>query len=168
MARNVEIKARVTDVTAVRKRANALPVRATEELEQTDTFFVVPHGRLKLRESSGSTAELIFYERSDSAGPKLSEYQRIGCADPERWRTLLGRALGVRGVVKKQRSVLLVGRTRIHLDRVEGLGDFLELEVILEEGESAARGEAVARELLSALGIGVSSCVSGAYIDLLA
>jgi len=77
-------------------------------------------------------------------------------------------AYGQAGRVCKNRTLLLSGRTRIHLDRVEGLGDFLELEVVLEEGESVESGEAVARELMQKLGIDPYQLVEGAYVDLLA
>jgi predicted adenylyl cyclase CyaB len=70
--------------------------------------------------------------------------------------------------VRKQRTLFLAGRTRIHLDRVEGLGDFLELEVVLAEGEPADAGVREARALMHALGVESSQLVEGAYVDLLA
>uniref|UniRef100_A0A8C3FEW7 CYTH domain-containing protein n=1 Tax=Chrysemys picta bellii TaxID=8478 RepID=A0A8C3FEW7_CHRPI len=73
--------------------------------------------------------QLIFYERPDSEGPKLSHYSISPTADPAGLKAVLSQALGVQGVVKKERRLYVVGQTRVHLDRVEGLGDFLELEV---------------------------------------
>jgi predicted adenylyl cyclase CyaB len=75
--------------------------------------------------------------------------------------------LPVRGVVVKRREVIIVGRTRIHLDEVRHLGSFLELEVVLRDDEPAEAGEREARRLLETLGIATSSLISGAYIDLL-
>jgi predicted adenylyl cyclase CyaB len=69
--------------------------------------------------------------------------------------------------VRKQRRLFIVGRTRVHLDRVEGLGEFLELEVVLEEGEPAEAGMAEAHALMARLGIGTDQLVQGAYVDLL-
>ncbi|CAD7695776.1 unnamed protein product [Ostreobium quekettii] len=85
--------------------------------------------------------------------------------DPRSLSEALGRSLGVRGVVEKQREVIMVGRTRVHLDEVAGLGTFLELEVQLAEGQSAEEGEAVAAELMAHFGVGRGCLVEGAYID---
>ena len=79
----------------------------------------------------------------------------------------LARAQGVVGRVRKTRLLLLAGQTRIHLDRVEGLGDFLELEVVLREGQSEAEGEAIAEQLMAQLGVSASQRLAGAYLDLL-
>ena len=122
---------------------------------------------MKLRQSSDGSGELIFYERSDQAGPKESSYSRCACPEPKAVSAVLGQALGVRGVVEKRREVFIIGRTRIHLDDVRGLGSFLEIEVVLDDGEAAAAGEQVARELLAAFGVPASALVARAYIDLL-
>lgn len=82
-------------------------------------------------------------------------------------RETLGRALGIVGRVRKLRRLYLVGRTRIHLDEVEGLGSFVELEVVLAEGESPDRGREVARQIMSSLDLDGSQLVQGAYVDLL-
>jgi adenylate cyclase class IV len=87
------------------------------ELEQEDTFFVCPRGRLKLRQFAGCPqAELIYYERPESSGPRESRYIVHPTADPEGLREVLSAALGVRGVVRKRRTVYLIGQTRVHLD----------------------------------------------------
>jgi adenylate cyclase class IV len=167
VARNVEIKARLADREAARARVAALAPDRHEKLAQVDTFFRVPRGRLKLRKLGPASGELIFYERDDTTGPKLSSYAISPCENPDELAALLGAALGVRGEVAKERDVYLVGRTRIHLDRVRGLGDFLELEVVLADGETAEQGEAVARDLLRALAVPDDALVAGAYADLL-
>jgi adenylate cyclase class IV len=82
-------------------------------------------------------------------------------------RALLQRACGSIGRVRKQRLLLLVGQTRIHLDRVDGLGDFLELEVVLREGQSTADGIAIAEALMHELGLTQAERIAGAYLDLL-
>ena len=89
------------------------------------------------------------------------------CPDAQQLVQALGAVLPVRGRVVKRRELLLAGRTRIHLDQVEHLGSFVELEVVLREDENAAAGEREARELLDALGIPFDALVSEAYIDLL-
>ncbi len=170
MPRNTEIKARIAsrdDAEKIHRRAAELASAPPEVLQQVDTFFNAPHGRLKLRRFAGGSGELIFYERPDRTGPKTSAYERSPCSSPETLSSVLERALGRRGVVAKKRHVYLVGRTRIHVDDVENLGTFLELEVVLREGESESDGHATAVRLLGELSIDPSSLVSGAYIDLL-
>jgi predicted adenylyl cyclase CyaB len=167
MPRNVEIKARARDVDAVRARAEALSDAPAVVLEQEDTFFSVPDGRLKLRVFPDGKGELIAYRRPDAVGPKTSEYSVYRTTHPETLKALLARALGMRGVVRKRRLLYLVGRTRIHLDEVEGLGAFLELEVMLDDGQPDAEGEAIARCLLADLGVRDEDRVAAAYIDLL-
>jgi predicted adenylyl cyclase CyaB len=167
VARNVEIKARVADPAALRARVAARATAPPVALAQTDTFFDVPRGRLKLRDFGDGSGELIAYERPDVPGPKASAYERVGCADPAALASVLGRALGVRGRVVKRREVFVLGRTRIHLDDVAGLGSFLEIEVVLADGEPLEQGEREARALLAALDVPAASLLAPAYIDLL-
>src|SRR5579863_7597996 len=89
MKRNIEIKARVDNLAELRERLLRLPIRGTEQLDQTDTFFYVPHGRLKLREFTDSSAELIFYERPDEPGAKLSQYDRAACSESKTMKRVL-------------------------------------------------------------------------------
>ena len=167
MARNVEIKARIDSVEAVLPRALALADGPPQLIAQDDTFFTCAVGRLKLRVFADSRGELIAYQRPDATGPKTSDYAITAVPDPDALRATLARALGVSGRVIKQRTLLLVGRTRVHLDRVDGLGDFLELEVVLPDGESADDGVTIAHDLLRRLQIDPQRLVSGAYVDLL-
>lgn len=167
MARNVEIKARLVSVESIEPRVAALADRGPECIVQDDTFFRCREGRLKLRDFGDGRAELIAYRRADIAGPKLSDYRITRSDDPAGLRDALERALGVLGRVRKRRTLYLAGPTRIHLDRVEGLGDFLELEVVLADTQSVADGEAVARSLLDRLGIAAGALIDGAYLDLL-
>lgn len=172
-ARNVEIKARVADLAALRARVAALVEASPSRLPlptiigQRDTFFTVTRGRLKLRRFDDGAGELIFYERDDTRGPKTSAYSIAACPDAAALEAVLARALGVRGIVEKRRELLMVGRTRIHLDDVRGLGHFLELEVVLADGEPVADGEREAHDLLDKLGVDAPALVAAAYIDLL-
>ena len=166
MARNIEIKARVDSVEAIEPRAAALADRGPIEIQQDDTFFACPRGRLKLRAFSATEGQLIFYRRADQAGPKESFYVIAPTASPDTLREALSLAYGQAGRVRKHRTLYLVGRTRVHLDRVEDLGHFLELEVVLADGDSHESGVAEAHELMTALGISPSQLVEGAYGDL--
>ncbi len=168
MARNIEIKARIAGVQQLLSRATALAGQPAVEIAQDDTFFACPNGRLKLRAFSPERGELIFYQRADQQGPKESFYLLSPTASPDTLREALTLAWGQAGRVRKRRLLLLVGRTRVHLDQVEGLGDFLELEVVLRDGEPAAAGEHEARELMVQLGVEPTQLISTAYVDLLA
>lgn len=168
MARNIEVKARIDSIDALLPRALALADGPAQKIEQDDTFFACRLGRLKLRQFADGSGELIYYLRADADGPKLSDYVRVSAPDPAALREALARAHGVLGRVRKTRWLLLAGQTRIHLDRVEGLGDFVELEVVLRDEQSQAQGAAIAEALLRALGIAATQRLSGAYLDLLA
>jgi predicted adenylyl cyclase CyaB len=167
MPRNVEIKARLRDAAGVRQRAEELADGPPEVIPQTDTFFHAPHGRLKLRELENGAGELIHYERPDAAGPKESRYAIVHVEQADPLRRALADALGVRCVVRKTRTLLMAGQTRIHLDQVEGLGAFLALEVVLRPEQEAADGERIAGDLMRRLGIEAEDLVGGAYADLL-
>lgn len=167
LARNVEIKARVKDLEALERRAAARADRGPTVIHQEDVFFHVSTGRLKLRVFDEAHGELIFYERPDGPGPKTSRYRRLETSDPRGLQDLLDQALGVRGTVRKQRRLYMAGRTRIHLDRVQDLGDFLELEVVLEPGEESEDATPIAEELMAALGVAREDLVDVAYVDLL-
>ncbi len=128
----------------------------------------MPRGRLKLRQfDDGTPSELIFYLRDDRDGPKASYYTRSPVTNPEAMHALLATALTTRGIVTKERHVYLIGRTRIHLDRVDGLGDFVELEVVLAQDDDEAGGEAEAHALFRTLGVPETDLVAVAYVDLL-
>ncbi|WP_422088999.1 class IV adenylate cyclase [Variovorax sp.] len=169
MARNIEIKARIDSVERVATIAATLADEGPTEIAQDDTFFRCNDSadRLKLRTFAPDHAELIFYRRANSAGPKESFYLITPCSTPDVLRESLTLAWGQAGRVRKQRRLFLVGRTRVHLDHVEGLGEFLELEVVLEEGESAEAGIVEAHALMERLGVGTDQLVQGAYVDLL-
>ncbi|MHC4713771.1 MAG: class IV adenylate cyclase, partial [Planctomycetota bacterium] len=153
MGRNVEMKARLRDVERARVTAEKLSGGPGERIVQEDTFFNVPRGRLKLRNFGNGRGELIFYERADEAGPRESNYFIHSASKPDRLRALLEAVFGARGVVRKVRTLHIAGRTRIHLDDVEGLGDFLEIEVVLAPNEAAETGRAEAERLLGEFGI---------------
>jgi adenylate cyclase class IV len=168
MPANVEIKARISSVEALLPVARALGDDEHPQLiHQDDTFFAVPRGRLKLRVFGDGSGELIHYHRPDASGPKRSDYLLAPVLEPESLREVLARGCGLLGRVRKERILVLAGPTRIHLDRVDGLGDFLELEVTLAEGQSEAEGTAVAHALMARLGVSDAQLVSGAYLDLL-
>ena len=167
MPSNIEIKARARNFAELTRRAAALSDTPPQLIPQEDTFFHVPQGRLKLRQLAPDHAQLVYYERPDQDGPKRSNYHIFETHDPAGLKTALSLALGVRGVVRKTRSHFLVGQTRIHLDLVEGLGEFMELEVVLRPGQTDLEGQAVAHDLMTRLGVQEQDLLEGAYMDLL-
>ncbi|PFH10517.1 putative adenylyl cyclase CyaB [Collimonas sp. PA-H2] len=167
MPRNIEIKARVDSIEALAAIATALGSDGPYHIEQNDTFFSCATGRLKLRSFTDGTGELIYYSRADLQGPKESFYVISPTAAPDTLRECLTLACGQTGRVRKLRTLFLSGRSRIHLDQVAGLGNFMEIEVMLADHEAPAAGMQEAHELMSRLGIRAAQLIEGAYIDLL-
>ena len=166
MPSNIELKAHARNFEEIKARAEKLSNTPVQVIPQEDTFFNTAHGRLKLRVLADHS-QLIYYTRPDQEGPKRSDYHITRSTDPENLKRVLELAYGIRGVVKKTRYLYLVGQTRVHLDDVEGLGQFMELEVVMAEGQSDTQGQAIAEGLMFALGVESSDLIDGAYMDLL-
>jgi len=194
--RNLELKVRCSDsanLDALAKQALAGGAAYARTMRQRDTYFVVPRGRLKLREwwrqedgGDGSEvgsyehgeagAALISYARPDRSGSRFSDYQLVPVDDPQALIPVLAGALGVRAVVEKRRVLYRYGDTRIHLDLVTGLGAFVELETMLPSGEQAAARRAASepartaehRAVIELLGLDGLPTVAGSSCDLLA
>lgn len=169
MARiQVEIKVRCTDLDATRTRARGLVTQWSGLDRQVDTYFRTARGRLKLRESSLSGGQLVPYLRPDAQGPRRSEFLVVSVEEPEALRELLSALLGVHVVVRKEREIARVDDVRLHLDRVEGLGDFVELEAPCAGGTEAEAACARRVEgILRALGLGDAERIAGSYETLL-
>jgi adenylate cyclase class 2 len=164
--RNLEIKSVCADLAAAREAAQQLAGPRAAILDQIDTYFQVPTGRLKLREINHTSAELIYYDRPDDFAARVSRYQIAPVVDPESLKALLVAALGVRAVVRKRRELFLYENVRIHLDAVENLGNFIELEAVLGHVgrvESPAQLDHLARTL----GIRPEQRLAGSYGELI-
>jgi predicted adenylyl cyclase CyaB len=168
MGVNIEIKARTRDLERQRQIARSLCDSGPELLEQTDTFFNVCAGRLKLREFASGQAELIHYERPDRTDPAKSSYVIVPVTEAGPLKGALAAALGVVGVVRKERHYYPVGQTRVHFDKIEGLGDFIELEVVLSAGQSQDEAVTMAHRLMQRLEIQDADLIECAYVDMLA
>jgi adenylate cyclase, class 2 len=165
--RNLELKARCADLDAARATVLRLGAQPAGIQVQTDTYFFVPTGRLKLRQIEDHLSELIWYDRPNQSVIRTSRYHRVPVAEPDALRAALTAALGVRGEVHKRREVLLWYNIRIHLDDVSGLGAFLEFEAVLaSEGKESASRERL-DQLCHDLAIGPSDRLAGSYADLL-
>ena len=124
---NVEIKAHCNDVLPIRQYLldNCTQNKGVDE--QTDTYFNVPNGRLKLREGNIEN-NLIFYERTNQAGPKNSSFQLVKVEDAAGLKEALTKANGIKVIVKKRREIYYIGNVKFHIDEVPGLGSFVEIE----------------------------------------
>lgn len=168
MERNIEIKARIESLETLRSRVTAIASAGPIEMDQDDIFFSCEAGRLKLRAFSEGGGELIFYRRANQREPKESFYIRSLTSTPDALRESLTLACGQVGRVRKHRTLYVAGRTCIHLDKVEGIGNFLEIEVVLAKGESPEGALCEADALIKALELKASQLVSEAYVDLVA
>jgi predicted adenylyl cyclase CyaB len=167
MGTNIEIKAKAGDPAHLRCILEELCTAPAEAIPQEDIFFQTGNGRLKLRILRADYGELIYYERDNVTGPKRSSYLITPCADPASLTVLLSAALGTRGVVRKHRQLYRIGNTRVHLDHIDGLGCFVELEVVLNESQTSEEGQSIAEEIMKRLGICEADLVGEAYIDLM-
>jgi homotetrameric cytidine deaminase len=166
--RNLELKAVDPDPEGTLSRALAAGARDHGVLRQRDTYFAVARGRLKLREEEPGGATLISYRRPDGAAARVSDYRLVPVADADGLHAALADACGVRVEVRKHRRLLLWETVRIHLDEVEGLGGFLELEAIAAPGSDLQRERAQVAHLRDALQIGDDALREGSYADAVA
>ncbi len=167
MARNIEIKASLDNVGFCLDKAKSLSGTDPEIIKQDDFFFNCDNGRLKLRFFSQQNGVLIFYKRKNDSGPKTSEYFISETKEPGVLLQVLEKSYGIHGRVKKTRKLFLIGRTRVHIDQVENLGNFLELEVVLSENENSNTGITEAYQLMDQFGIKNDNLIDCAYVDLL-
>jgi adenylate cyclase class IV len=177
MARNLELKVRCEDearFAEIKRRALEAGAEPFVALRQIDAYFSAPNGRLKLREiepdAGNASAELIGYRRPDTVASRWSEYERavLPLDAAQGVKRALAAACDVWAVVKKRRDVGILGRTRIHLDQVEGLGLFAELETVIAEGEEESVVHAEHVSIVWLLGLESLPVVAGSYSDLIA
>jgi homotetrameric cytidine deaminase len=159
LAHNVELKALDPDPERSLAVCRELGAEDRGRLRQRDTYFRARTGRLKLREEEPGGATLVQYDRPDGAHARESRYRLVRVADADGLREALDAALGTLVVVEKERHLWLWDGVRIHLDRVSGLGTFVELEDV--RGDGTAR---VAR-LSDALGIAPEHVLADSYSD---
>jgi len=165
---NIEIKAAYPELAKARAICEKLNATFVGIDHQTDTYFKVPNGRLKLRESSLSGAYLIPYLRPNESGPKKSEYARLTVEEVEKTKALFTQILGLDLVVKKSREIYLIGNVRVHLDEVEGAGSFFEFEAVYSEDSAEQRAveERKVNELLKTFAISPEALQTSSYQQL--
>jgi adenylate cyclase class 2 len=161
---NLELKARLSSRARAEDRARGVGAEECEILRQTDTYFIVPRGRLKLRETEGKIAELIAYERAEDADERWSKYKKAEIVDPHGFKDTVAFNVGILAVVRKERKLFLYRGARIHLDEVEGLGSFIEFEVPSDGGENPLT---LMQELRAIFQVAENDIEKGSYSDLL-
>ena len=164
---NVELKARYPDPD--RAEAVCREIGATREWidVQTDTYFSLGAYRMKLRESARKRHELIWYRRADRKDARVSSYRVMAVPDPEEKKRIFGTSMGIKAVVTKERTLYLWKGVRIHVDRVEELGGFLEFEAVLGPGLEEEEGRRRVEELTERFGIRPRDLVPASYSDLI-
>ena len=165
---NIEIKARINNTEKICHILKVSKYKFVGNDHQIDTYFNVNRGRFKLRESSLSGPHLIIYMRDDLSGPKSSEYQIISVKNEVGLKHLLKKTLGIRNVIEKSRKIYLYKNVRIHLDQVKKLGNFLELEAVMDEDNNSRKMEIrKIKSLLVRLGIKDENLIKGSYENLI-
>jgi adenylate cyclase class IV len=174
---NLELKCRSGDLAEAARLACNLGARLDGEFSQTDTYFAIRTGRLKLRhtipvaDASVTPAweryELIFYRREDRREAKTSDYLILPVADGPAVLAFLSVALGVKVTVDKKRVVYLKDNLRIHLDSVPGLGNFLEFELIVKDAHPLPQCQEQMQHLVRHFRIVKRQLVTRSYSDLL-
>ncbi len=163
---NLEAKFKLDDLERGRKQAEAIGYEFKATLVQRDTFFRVAHGKLKLREEANAAC-LIFYGRADSRHLKLSSYEIVPIVAPEKTRAMMTQALGTLATVRKTRILMMRDNVRLHLDRVDGLGDYGEIEAVLGASGDLERSRLAVDELLAALGVRSDNLIALSYFEML-
>jgi adenylate cyclase class 2 len=164
---NIEIKARCNNPQKAQIIAKKYQTEYLGVLHQIDTYFRTQTGRLKLREINGKIAQLIPYKKDYQTGPMKSEYTLLPVADPKVTKELLSALLGVEFVVDKLREVFLIENVRVHLDRVQSLGEFIEFEAVCssDSEEEFSRQTKKIQELMVTFEIQPKDLLDKSYVD---
>jgi adenylate cyclase, class 2 len=164
---NIEIKASTSNTNGIRKYLleNNAEFKGTDL--QTDTYFNTVKGRLKLREGNIEN-NLIYYEREDKAGPKQSNFSLVAVPDATTLKTILTASAGIKVAVVKQREIYFIGNVKFHLDTLEQLGSFVEIEASNKYAPlSVEELKAQCDFYLQAFGIAEEDLVNISYSDML-
>lgn len=166
--KNIEIKVRIKDIETLLPALRGLGVRKIGVIHQTDTYYTIARGRLKVREErNANVAELIYYHRPNKALARISAYSivRISSASVHQLKNILLGILGICTMVRKERTLYKWRQTRIHIDRVEKLGRFLELETPIN-GRSRVNAQKEYAHVYRALALHTYDPIPTSYADL--
>lgn len=164
---NIEIKAKCTNQETIRRilKDKGADFRGTDH--QIDTYFNVPNGRLKLREGNIEN-HLIFYNRIETKGLKESSILLYNSTPGSMLKEILSKSLGILAVVDKRREIYFIENVKFHLDRVEGLGTFAEVEAIDIDGSiSKEQLSEQCDRYMKLFGIQKDDLIAASYSDLI-
>ena len=165
--KNVEIKAKCADIKILEKILLQHQADYKGIDHQIDTYFNVPNGRLKLREGNIENA-LIHYDRGNQAQPKLSSVTYYKPNESADLKATLTAALGIKVVVDKKRQIFFIDNVKFHLDQVEGLGTFAEIEAIDKDGSiEQATLQKQCYDYMALLNIKETDLLAVSYSDLI-
>ena len=165
---NIEIKAKCTDPGFIRQYLFIHKASFLGTDQQTDTYFNVTNGRLKLREGNIEN-NLIYYNRSDQPGPKKSDFQLIKINLSAELKEVLTKSCGIKLIVKKKRDIYYIENVKFHIDELEGSGSFIEIEagnMLADKTESELLEQC--NFYLKEFGIKESDLIAESYSDMLA
>ncbi len=165
---NIELKVKVNDFRKIKKLLKLFGAKYEGVLKQKDVYFRCPKGRLKIREINNRYYELIYYQRPNKTGRKTSNYTiwRLSKARKKQIENIFVILFGIKVVVRKTRILWHYKNTRIHLDQVNTLGNFLEIETVLN-GISKKQGEKEYFEIINFLELDNFKKIKVSYSDLL-
>ena len=165
--RNIELKVKIDNFRPIIKSLKALRAKFHGELKQIDTYFEIKTGRLKFREINGQRFELIYYRRPDKKKVKISQYIILNLKKDQYLllKQILSTVIKIKNIVTKKRELWIYKHTRIHLDDVKSLGNFLELETVLKN-ISADKGRIEYLYLIKSLKLEKYKKIAGSYTDL--
>ena len=163
---NIELKARYPDPEKGRQTCERLGAQLVQSERQRDTYFSTGAYRMKLRESSLGKHFMIWYSRPNESNSRKSSYRLLPVADPAAKRQIFAASMGVKAEVEKARHLYQYGPTRIHIDYVEGLGEFIEFEYVVSEEAPEEEGYRVIERLREEFGINDEDLIAGSYSDL--
>lgn len=168
MNKNIELKAYCLNLEGIRKASLALGAKLIRNIKQSDTFYCVSNGKLKLRQNNSNDAFLIFYIRSDSPTVRESSFDILPIfSEPEHLNNLLSKALDVRITVHKHRETYSIGPTLINIDSIEDIGNFVEIEVDEKLSGSAEKAFEIAQHYMDLFNISKADIIPYSYADLL-
>lgn len=164
---NIEIKAKSLELDRIRDLLKSKNADFKGIDHQVDTYFKVNSGRLKLREGNIEN-HLIYYEREDRGGPKKSLVVLYKYNPDQSLKEILTRSLGVLAVVNKHREIYFIDNVKFHLDNVKGLGNFVEIEAIDEDGSiGSEKLHEQCKHYLKLLNISKEDLLENSYSDLI-
>ena len=164
--KNIEIKARYSKTNRAREILKTIETEFSRTEIQTDTYYNIENGRLKIREIESGPSQLVHYFRENKAGPRPSRYEIVSLREVKKVKARLQEEHGLLGIVKKKREIWVWKNVRIHLDVVDGLGRFLELEAVVDKEEDMKNDETKVRWLMEKFDIEEKDLVAESYIDM--